>query len=517
MANQLASETHNGQSSNYTHDLTGQLTAADHQTQTDESYTYDANGNRIGGGHVVGPNNQILADATFNYAYDAEGNLVRQTNRSTGEFTQFEFDHRQRMVHATTKSTGGIILKEATYTYDVFDRRIAKTVDLDGAGPQAPTTTRFVYDGNHVWADLNATGQILVRYLHGAGTDELLARWRPGDGTAWYLTDHLGTVRDITNAAGLTVINHLDYDSFGNIVLQTNAGAGDRFTFTGREYDNETGLYYYRARYYSPTLGRFISQDPRSFAAGDANLYRYVFNSPLNSTDPTGELAIVEYVVKLSRGALGTLLANNFYGCVARELVVFGIGKGIGYGITGHAEVDGNDAVSLTIGAVGCAFLPTARFNQAIFLLVAESLHLAVMVSMGDAGWTDAGLLVVQHYIGIRGGVGTGAFEAVAQSKVGRTIKKFLKEDSGGQPIPGKPGGGNPYASKGAQDKLSKSRAKQLEELMTKDGTNIHDFKGKGGGKRDFFVDKETGDIYLKPKDGSGPGEWSGYNVSDFE
>jgi len=70
---------------------------------------------------------------------------------------------------------------------------------------------------------------------------------------------------------------------------------------------------------------------------------------------------------------------------------------------------------------------------------------------------------------------------------------------------------------KGAQAKLSNSRVKQLELLMKKDGTHIHDFKGSGGGKRDFFVDKETGDIYLKPKDGSGPGERSGYNVSEFE
>jgi hypothetical protein len=74
-----------------------------------------------------------------------------------------------------------------------------------------------------------------------------------------------------------------------------------------------------------------------------------------------------------------------------------------------------------------------------------------------------------------------------------------------------------PELVKGAQEKLSKSRAKQLEELMKKDGTNIHNFKGKGGGKKDFFVDKDTGDIYLKPKDGSGPGEATGYNVSELE
>jgi hypothetical protein len=278
LANQLVSETHHGQSSSYTHDLTGPLTAADHQTQTDESYSYDANANRVSSGYVVGPNNQVLSDATFDYAYDAEGNLVRQRNRSTGDFTEFEFDHRQRMVSATTKSSGGIILREANYTYDVFDRRIAKTVDLDGAGPQAPTTTRFVYHGDHVWADLDASGQMTARDLFGDRTHEPLARWRPDDGTAWYLTDHLGTVRDIANAAGLVIINHLDYDSFGN------------------------------------------------------------FNSPLTSTDPTGETTMAEYAVKLGRGVVGTLLANNFYGCVARELVIFGIGKGIGYGLNGHAE-----------------------------------------------------------------------------------------------------------------------------------------------------------------------------------
>ena len=71
--------------------------------------------------------------------------------------------------------------------------------------------------------------------------------------------------------------------------------------------------------------------------------------------------------------------------------------------------------------------------------------------------------------------------------------------------------------TKGAQEKLSEFRAKQLEDLMRKDGTDIHDFKGRGGGKRDFFVDKESGDIYLKGKDGSGPGEFTGYNVSEFE
>ena len=179
------------------------------------------------------------------------------------------------------------IVQEVEFTYDVFDRRIAKTVDDDGAGPNSAVTVTTVYDGEHAWADFDASEDVLARYLFGDRIDEIIARWTPGDGTGWYLTDHLGTVRDIVDDAG-DLINTITYDSFGGIVVQTNAAAGDRFTYTGREYDAELGLYYYRARYYSPSLGRFISQDPIGFGAGDANLYRYTGNAPVNRADPLG-------------------------------------------------------------------------------------------------------------------------------------------------------------------------------------------------------------------------------------
>ena len=93
--------------------------------------------------------------------------------------------------------------------------------------------------------------------------------------------------RDVVSTSG-TVLDHIVYGSFGSIISQTNSGSGDRFMFTGREYDATTGLYFYRARYYDPTTGRFVSQDPKGFAAGDANLYRYVGNDPTATTDPSG-------------------------------------------------------------------------------------------------------------------------------------------------------------------------------------------------------------------------------------
>ena len=83
-------------------------------------------------------------------------------------------------------------------------------------------------------------------------------------------------------------LDHIVYDSFGNIVTETNATNGDRFKFAGMEYDSTTGQYYDRARFYDPATGRFVSQDPAGFAAGDANLYRYVGNDPTNEVDPSG-------------------------------------------------------------------------------------------------------------------------------------------------------------------------------------------------------------------------------------
>jgi RHS repeat-associated protein len=82
--------------------------------------------------------------------------------------------------------------------------------------------------------------------------------------------------------------DEITYDPFGDIVTQTNATDAVRFGFAGMEYDSTTGLYYDHARYYDAAIGRFTSQDPKSFAAGDTNLYRYVGNQPTTGTDPSG-------------------------------------------------------------------------------------------------------------------------------------------------------------------------------------------------------------------------------------
>ena len=142
----FTSSTGNSGTSDYSYDDTGQVTAADHDFQTDESYSYDENGNRTLTGYTTGDNNQLTSDGTFNYTYDDEGNRLTRTRISgTADdyTTEYEWDHDNRLTKLTYKNNGGTVTKEIEYGYDLFGRRISKTIDWDGeeAAPPRKSTT----------------------------------------------------------------------------------------------------------------------------------------------------------------------------------------------------------------------------------------------------------------------------------------------------------------------------------------------------------------------------------------
>jgi RHS repeat-associated protein len=224
-------------------------------------------------------NNQLLSDGVYNYTYDGEGNRTRRVEISTGKVTEYVWDYRNRLASVLFKDAGGVVTKTIEYLYDGNNQRIGKRID--GA-----VVERYVIDRNQIALVFDGAGVQTHRYLYGTQIDQVLADETLAL-TNWFLADNQGTVRDVVDSNG-TVIDHINYDSFGKVQSQSNAGYDLRFGYTGREQDGETGLDYYRARYYDSANGRFISEDPLGFDAGDSNLSRYVGNSSTNAVDPDG-------------------------------------------------------------------------------------------------------------------------------------------------------------------------------------------------------------------------------------
>jgi RHS repeat-associated protein len=243
-----------------------------------KSYTHDPVRNRTTAGNVTNAGNQLTADATHSYQYDDNGNLTRKTLLATGNYTQYTYDAENRLTKVEEFAAGNpTAFATSTYRYDGLGRRIEKVANGQ--------TKRYVYDGEDILLEYDGANVLQARYTHGPGIDEPIAVTK-GSNTFFYHQDGLGSVTDLTDSAGATAKSYA-YDAYGNI-LESPGTLEQPYTYTGREFDAESGLYYYRARYYDPTSGRFLQKDPIGLVSGDPNLYRYVFNRPLTLRDPSG-------------------------------------------------------------------------------------------------------------------------------------------------------------------------------------------------------------------------------------
>jgi RHS repeat-associated protein len=290
----------------YSYDDTNQLTASDYASdwQTDESYTYDDNGNRTNTGYTTGDHNRLTSDGTYNFTYDNEGNVLTKTNISTSESVEYTWDHRNRLTKVTFKNSGGTATEIIEYAYDHGQRWVRKTLDTNADGT-IESSQVFVHDNGQIVLDFQKTGttaasnsDLANRYLWGTNVDELLTDEAVDDGSEddnrWALTDHLNSVRDLVVYNPVTgtvsVVKHVAYDAFGNVTSDSAAAVKSLFLYTARPFDADTDLQNNLNRWYDLSTGRWMSVDPIGFAAGDANLYRYVGNDVLRLTDPTGLL-----------------------------------------------------------------------------------------------------------------------------------------------------------------------------------------------------------------------------------
>jgi len=278
------------------------------------------------------------------------------------------------MAWAQDRATdGGTLLMSATYVYDVFDRLIEEDVYTPATG--TTTVTRYGYDGANAWADLNGSDQLTMRRLYLDAADAVFARIAADGTVAWYLADRQGSIRDIVSLTGATVLDHIEYDAYGNVTLETNAANGDWVRYNGGRLDAATGYILFGERWYNPATGSWTERDPSGFGGGDYNLSRYVGNGPTDGTDPTGLIntrtAYIggysgEATGAIAGGVIGTILIPIPGVGTAIGVVGGGIAGGLlGYYWGGHIQ-EGPDATAKAVVG-GCALGATAPVAVGVF------------------------------------------------------------------------------------------------------------------------------------------------------
>ncbi len=282
-------------SESMTHDATGRL--INHKFGTDNSgsispvlqntdFTYTAandRATRVAGGTTTTYTNNNLHEYTNiveggvprTPAYDADGNLTSDGTNS------FAYNGAHRLIDINGGAT-------ASYKYDPLGRRIQKQT--------AAGTVNFYYLDNNVIEERDGGGTVLATYVHGVETDDVLNMQRGGQ-DYYYHTDALGSVVAVTDNAG-SVVERYEYDPYGAVTvydasytIRSGSAIDNPYMFAGRRYDEESGLYYNRLRYYDPSDGRFLRRDPLGVwgdPANAGNAYAYVNNSPGDFVDPSG-------------------------------------------------------------------------------------------------------------------------------------------------------------------------------------------------------------------------------------
>ncbi len=290
------------QTTSYQYDSLYRLTKVIYSDGSSQAYTYDSVGNRLTMNAITYSYNQadqLIQAGTITYSYDKNGNLIKKDG------TSYVYDYENRLTQITfpDKST-------ETFTYCPLGKRMAKNNSI------------FLYDDFDLIAEYDPEGTLNARYTFGPGIDNPISV-RIGTQSYFYHLDGLGSVIFITDK-DKNIVSSYTYDAFGLLFPNSEPRTPNPFLFTSREYEPKSNLYYYRARYYDPEVGRFITKDPFTWGPDDLRILRnlewkdwvittgvifpnlqhpyvYCLNNPVNYVDPDGKMAsIVRTIIENS-------------------------------------------------------------------------------------------------------------------------------------------------------------------------------------------------------------------------
>jgi RHS repeat-associated protein len=336
-------------------------------------------------------------------------------------------------------------------------------------------TRYFIYDGDRVIEERDASNNLSARYVYGAGIDEPLIMTRGGN-SYYYFMDGLGSVTNLLNSTN-TLTENYTYDIYG-AVSSSFSGVGNPYYFTGRRFDSETGLYYYRARMYDPGIGRFLQRDPltwapndprllflsslndkvHSFSAIDSNNYQflslsqffsqfliyglsshfqlihpytYSLNNPANLTDPTGEFGFVGATIGFISGLVGGFITGGWQGAAAGSLA--GAAVGLINPFASHAvgAAAGAAAASIAGQMTGNLVSGNSLFqNFSAGAVIGSGLG----AGLGQGLATAAGAAATAHLGQTAGIVAEGVVSGITTGvggKVGETVEDVVKRERG--------------------------------------------------------------------------------------
>jgi RHS repeat-associated protein len=295
------------QSLNYTYDSMGRLETVTRDGTLVESYGYDLDGTRTFETNTLrgitsrslshSDEDHLLTAGGVTYNYDLDGFLTTKTDGTN--VTYYSYSSRGELLQVDL-ADGRVV----TYEHDPMGRRIAKRIDgtiVEKYLWQGLTRLLAVYDGSD---------NLVQRFEY---ADSRLPVAMTQGGSSYYLGyDQVGSLRVVADASG-NVVKRIDYDSFGNIIADTDSSFSVPLGFAGGLHDRDIGLVRFGLRDYDPDTGRWTAKDPIGFAGGDTDLYGYVQNNPVNSIDPLGlEVLLAEYSQpSLQQAATGALMVSD--------------------------------------------------------------------------------------------------------------------------------------------------------------------------------------------------------------